>query len=60
MKTAKPITTGNFSVRVNGAWTATLLQENEAWSAFLSECRVGHLVELLRGAIVVAYLGSRS
>lgn len=61
MKTQpKPLTSGNFSVRVNGAWTATLLQENEAWYAFLSECRVGRAVQLLRGTVVVAYLGGTS
>ena len=51
-----PTTIESFWVRVDGDNQHALADEESGWHFFLSECRGGRRVELLRGKTVVARL----
>ena len=55
----KPVIIGEFSVRIDGLWAGTALQEAKAWALFLQERRGGRCVELLRGSKVVARIATQ-
>jgi len=56
IKAPKPLSSGDFSIRRRGSFVGSGLTEEEAWKTFLFECRGGGHVEMLRGAVVVAWL----
>jgi hypothetical protein len=55
-KSIHPVSMESFWVRVDGTDMHAAAEEESGWHFFLSECRGGRRVELLRGETVIARL----